>query len=186
MNKKLLIAAFGTIAILAAACGNSSAPAGAATTLAPATTVPPSTTKLPKPDPTALLLDVTENGGCFMMGPNCRHFQLHGDGSFVVLRTGAETAGAVAAGSIDQMVVDALWAQMSSANYQLILDSLGPGECTACYDGIDATLVFGFEGADWVFNSAEVELDASVPLIHAAVQAAAAMDQDFEFPAVTR
>lgn len=133
------------LALLLASCGGSEAdvadPEATTTTIVTGeTTSPPNENTEP-----ARLLVMAETGGCFMMGPNCATTLLMSDGTFGVFRADPGDVLEVpedisAADFTGQFDVTALTEMVAGTDFDALLSQLGPGECRACFDGIDISL----------------------------------------------
>ena len=112
-----------------------------------------------------------------MMGPNCVRYVAESDGSVSVYRLVGPEAELVDAITIDPTLVENLIMAVAAADFDALRSRLGPGECRACYDGIDTEVTFVVDGAAVAFNSVDVEFDTSEPVFAAldAVIAAASV-----------
>ncbi|RPI22582.1 MAG: hypothetical protein EHM57_05095 [Actinobacteria bacterium] len=168
MQRASLILPAIVAALALAACGAGDA-SGSADPTAPVTT----TTAAP-PQP---LLQADLIGGCFMMGPNCVRYVIYDDASVEAHRLGNEAPELLWVAAIDESLVADLDAALAGADLEELRSRLGPGTCNACVDGIDTVLTITRDGAETVFDSAQVEFETSEPVFAAAdraVQAAAA------------
>lgn len=96
----------------------------------------------------AVLGDATvvlaHTGGCMMAGPNCPVWHVAADGSFEVRRMAGDdllAADVEATGSVDEALVAEVRAAAARALADGLLDSVGPGTCNGCVDGIDLQVV---------------------------------------------
>jgi hypothetical protein len=137
------IAAVGLIAL--AACG-----AGTEIGAIPTTAGPDAANGVTEPhsisEPVPLVA-IAETGGCYMMGPNCATILVMSDGSFGVFRNDPAAVLAVP----DTVVgadytgfgdVSDLAAVIAATDFISLKDELPPGECRACFDGIDYEVRF--------------------------------------------
>lgn len=190
------LAPFLGVVLLIAACGGGSGGDDTTTTSgSPQTTVtttdpggPGSTTppdpSTPPPDAVVLSIDIV--GGCFMMGPNCVRYEIHGDGHLDVFRLGGDTVEKVGEGSVEPIQVTDLWAEVRETDMDALRASLGPGTCQACVDGTDTMLTITVDGVTHTFDSVEVEFDETLPVFAIVAQILREADGQVEFPIVQR
>lgn len=136
-------------------------------------------------DPGSLTVTIVERGGCEMMGPNCRVYVVAGDGTFQVQRAGLEGQGAVASGELDASIAEFLRQAVAGTDLAGLAETLPPGECRGCADGIDYLVTIDVDGTATSFDSVEVLFDPTEPLFTAigdVVTAASAV----EVPILTR
>ena len=126
------------------------------------------------------LLTIAEVGGCYMMGPNCATALVMSDGSFEVFRnnpanvllTPTESTQPAFSGTID---VTTIARTIADTNFDELRNSLRPGECRGCMDGIDYLVRFhttdGAEDMDSVTHEFDAELDlfAQLDMVRQAV-----------------
>jgi hypothetical protein len=118
-------------------------------------------------DPASLTVTIVERGGCEMMGPNCRVYVVAGDGTFQVERAGLEDQGAVASGELDESIAEFLREAVAGTDLAGLAETLPPGECRGCADGIDYLVTVDVDGTVTTFDSVEVLFDPTEPLFTA-------------------
>jgi len=163
---------FGILVLMVSACSPSS-DVDATTTSQPAATV------ITVAEPVGPVVTIVDEGGCFMMGPNCATYRVYTDGTVELTRTGG--SGAVeATTTVDVKLVDAIRDLVATEDLEALRAGLPEGEMTAAYDGVDTSFIYAYPQGDVAFASAVVELVASEPLFAATWKirdlAAGAMD----------
>ncbi len=143
----------------------------------------PTTTTAP-PDP-VLVLTITEDGGCFMMGPNCATYLVYSDGSVELQRTGHPDAPLDTA-TIDVTLVSDVTDRVAVTDLDALRESLPPGECRGCYDGTDVTFTYETPEGPAVFASVDVDIFVSEPLLSASWSVLEAAMVDLELPIESR
>ncbi len=103
-----------------------------------------------------------------MMGPNCATALVMTDGSFAVFREEPATADLVSrmsdaeyAGSVD---VGPMARVVMATDFDDLRDSLRPGSCQACVDGVDLVVRFFTGAGSQQLESQEYEFDPAVDL----------------------
>ena len=86
-----------------------------------------------------------------MAGPNCAEYQFYDDGTVEIYRVGTEVTTPEASGMIDQEFIISVQDELVGIDLALLHDSLAPGECRGCYDGIDTTFVYNAPGSVTTF-----------------------------------
>lgn len=140
-------------------------------------------------DPDAVYFTAESSGGCAQMGPNCARLDVYGDGTVLAYRIGVDAAEPVATGTIDAALVADLHRETLNTDQAALIDSLPPGECRGCYDGIDTTMTFPIPPtieAPPTFSSVEVELLRTEPLLDLGWQVYEAAGAAIEIPLATR
>jgi len=132
---------------------------------------------------------ISENGGCFMMGPNCRTFGMWSDGTAAVYRMETDLPAdtldqseAEAVASIGTELAAHLTAISDATDFDDLEARLGPGTCNACVDGIDYLLTLYTDAGPRHFSSNEFEFDQTETLFRAVENALAAMSQQLQLP----
>ena len=167
--KTATVVAILTVVLVGCASPGDSA-SGSSTTTEPPTTTSTTTTNTLPPEPT-LVFSVEFDGGCMMMGPNCSGYRFFSDGSVELYRTNLDTSETEHTATIDEGLVTAVADQLASADLIELRGMLPEGECRGCYDGLDTTYIYEVTAGAAEFDSAKVELVASVPLFRATEQA---------------
>lgn len=140
-------------------------------------------------EPDTVYFSAESSGGCAQMGPNCARLDVFGDGTVLAYRIGDDAAEPVATGSIDATLVADLYEEMIETDQAALIESLPPGECRGCYDGIDTTMWFfttTTTGDDPAFSSVDVELVRTEPMLDAGWQVYEAAQAAVEIPLVSR
>ena len=157
------------IAVLAATagCGAADETSGVAPTSTVATLV--TTTLVPIPEPPAPLVVVAEVGGCYMLGPNCATTVVMSDGTFGVFRNDPANVLDVPTSLVDADFVGstdvaALANAIAATDFDELREILGPGECRACFDGIDYQVRFMTPDGGEDLSSVDHEFDATLDL----------------------
>ena len=84
-----------------------------------------------------MVFSISQTGGCMMAGPNCAEYQLNvATGEFNLLRV-QNNSVVEGKGKIEQALLDAWFDELNKMDVPVFVDSLGEGECRACYDGVD-------------------------------------------------
>ena len=151
---------------------------------APATAPDESTTTTTPPDP-VLVLTITEDGGCFMMGPNCATYLVYSDGSVKLQRTGQPGAPLDMATIDDELVQDVV-DRLATTDLDTLREGLPPGECRGCYDGIDVTFAYETPAGPVTFSSVDVDIFVPEPLFTATWPILDAASATTELPLATR
>jgi len=107
-----------------------------------------------------LILIIKTNGGCMMAGPNCPQYELFDDGRFDVYRSGETEI--TKKGEIDTELLKEWKAIVATTNFNQLINSLGKGECRACYDGVDHHYQIFFGSEEVSINSQEYSFDQSL------------------------
>lgn len=151
----------GVLGLLLSACSPWASGGGETTTSQPA---PVTTTTAAEPN--GPVVTIVDEGGCFMMGPNCATYIVYADGTVEVTRTG-ESGAIEATATIDTDPIGAIDDLIASTDLEALRSDLPEGEMTAAYDGTDTTFIYVTPQGDVAFSSAAVELVASEPLFAA-------------------
>jgi len=142
------------------------------------------TTTTAAPDP-ALVLTITEDGGCFMMGPNCATYLVYSDGSVELQRTGHPGAP-IDAAAIDVALVSDVADLVAATDLDALRGSLPPGECRGCYDGTDVTFTYETPEGPAMFASVDVDIFVSEPLLSASWSVLEAAADETDLPIQAR
>lgn len=126
---------------------------------------------------------IIESGGCAMMGPNCATWTLHPDGSFSLSRSGEDEV--VAESSINADTARELFDEIATTDMDAFMESLGPGTCMGCVDGIDTRVEIEGSSGQIVLDSTQVGFDDS-PLFILIDEVQSEMAQAAELPMETR
>jgi hypothetical protein len=152
------------LAVVAGACGDAGGePEAAAATI---TAPPEPPTVLSEPVP---LIVISEVGGCFMLGPNCATTLVMSDGSFGVFRTDPAKVSEVSLAISDaeytgSVQIADLGRSIASTDFDELRQSLGPGTCNGCVDGIDLVVrIFTASGTEDL-DSQQLAFDPDVDL----------------------
>ena len=152
-------------ALVVSACA-SAVPSGETVT----TTVPPDpTTTIEAPKPTAApgpavrVVTIADDGGCYMMGPNCATYIVYSNGTVELYRTRVEGPPEETT-IVDVALLDKIRDLLASTDLDALHASLPEGEVTAAYDGVDTTFTYAMPDGEAVFASAVVELVTAEPL----------------------
>jgi len=133
------------------------------------------------------VLAIAEFGGCARGGYNCITRLLWDDGTVTSYRqpmlvtptvAGLALLTPEATAAVDRAVATDLLSALEGTNWESVINSLPPGMCSACVDGIDFIVVVAAEGDDIVLNSATTAFDLSIPAIAVLADAAAAIGRD--------
>lgn len=143
----------------------------------------PTTTTIP-PDP-VLVLTITEDGGCFMMGPNCATYLVYSDGSLELQRTG-QPGDPLDTTTIDVALVADVAALVGTTDLDALRAGLPPGECRGCYDGTDVTFTYETPDGPVAFAGTDVDIFVSEPLFTASWSVLETAASNTELPVVTR
>jgi hypothetical protein len=169
------------LAIMLAACGGGAVGADTGEPTTASTAAPTTTAVAVEP-----LLQADLIGGCFMMGPNCSRYVIYTDASIEVYRLGNDVPELLWEATIDESLVADLTEALRSTDLEAMRSHLGPGTCNGCVDGIDTVLTFTHDGAASVFDSTQVELDATEPVFITAALAIQAATATGEIPILRR
>ena len=165
---KMFIALVAALVLVLSACASSESfaePDIETTTSTTSTTTPPETTTTP-PGPRTLVITITEDGGCFMMGPNCATYLAYSDGSVELMRT-REPGEPEATTTVDLEVIQKVQDLLASTDLEDLRAGLPEGECQGCFDGTDTIFTYETNNGQVSFASTEVELVLSEQLFAA-------------------
>ncbi len=143
------------------------------------------TTTVTPTDPDTVVVTIIDEGGCFMMGPNCPTYVVHADGTVELVRTGG-TGEVEATTTVDVELVDTIRALVATTDLETLRSTLPEGELTAAYDGVDTTFVYGTPDGEVGFSGAVVELVESEPLFAATWKVRRLTAASIELPLETR
>jgi len=178
---KLLLTAVLALCVLLSACGSGEVVLGQEPGLAPPdvttdVTEPP-TTEPSNPDPgdpnpiadPGPMLVVSEHGGCYMAGPNCRTMSFWADGRVSVIV--GEPDDRAEESSVIDATFTATWLDIAtSTDLVALVERLPEGECRGCVDGIDLELQLTLDGQTSTLDSTTVEFVQSEPLFAATTE----------------
>ena len=179
---KSYVALAGAFVLVLSACASSESFSEAnsgTTTSTTSTTTPPETTPTTAPGPRTLVVTITEDGGCFMMGPNCATYLVYSDGSVELMRT-RELGEPEATTTVDPDAIQEVTDLLASTDPETLRASLPEGECQGCFDGIDTTFTYETTDGQVSFASTEVELVLSESLFAATWQVRNAAAENLE------
>jgi len=139
-----------------------------------------------------LLMVISENGGCLMMGPNCRTFGLWSDGTAAVYRGGTglpvdtlDQDSAADVAIIGAELATRLATISNTTDFDALVERLEPGSCQACVDGIDYWLTLHTEAGARQLSSNEFAFDQAEPLFQAVGEVLTAMSERLQLPLET-
>lgn len=140
-------------------------------TTPPGTATPDTATPVPttpdqaQPDSATPVVVLTHVGGCMMMGPNCLEWSMAADGTWTATRAGEDEQ--VATGQVPADLVTAVTDGAESAVADSSLDNVGPGECQACFDGIDLLVQVTTPTQQITLDSVEQDFSADLAVFNA-------------------